>query len=282
MRSEAFHRQIDAQHVPLALRLSELWHYRYLIRILTRKRLIVRYRQTVLGPAWQVIHPLLTSLAHMLIFGLVAGISTDGVPMILFYLAGNSLWSYVSSVVTQSANTFRNNAYLFGKVYFPRLCVPLSDALTAAVDFAIRFAMLLAVSVYYAVCGRMQVPFVRWLLLPGILLWLGMMAMGIGLLIASLTTKYRDLSILAGFGVQLWMYITPVVYPLSQLSLPAARAFILLNPATAPVELYRMLLFGAGGVGAASIVWSVLFTAAVFSLGVMAFNRAERTFVDTI
>ena len=278
----SFHRTIDADHVSAGLRLAEVREYYYLIWLLAKRRLTVRYKQTILGPLWQVIHPLLASLAHMVVFGFVAKVGTDGIPMILFYLAGNTIWGFASGIVSECSNTFRGNASLFGKVYFPRLCVPFANILASAVDFLINLFVLTGFSIFYLLRGEVSIPFGRWIFLPLILLWLGLLASGIGILISSFTTKYRDMAILVGFGLQLWMYLTPVVYPVSSVPGRLLPLLIEWNPAAAPIEMFRMLLFGTPGVPLRYIVWSAAFTLLVFFAGALLFNRVERTFMDTV
>jgi lipopolysaccharide transport system permease protein len=204
------------------------------------------------------------------------------VPQLLFYLSGNAIWGYFASCVTGNASTFTGNAGLFGKVYFPRLTVPLSNVLSNCIRFGIQMVMVIALLAYYAVTGRVVIHLLRWLLIPVLLLLLGMMGMGCGILISSLTTKYRDLSVLVGFGMGLWMYATPVVYPMSQLGDGILKTLIQLNPVTAPVELFRYAVLGVGTVNMTSMIISVLFTSIVLFLGIVVFNRVERTFMDTV
>ena len=275
-------REIVSSGEPWHVRLRELWGYRDLILILARRRLTVRYKQTVLGPLWLLIYPLLTSLVHLLVFGVVAEVGTDGVPMILFYLAGSSIWAFLSYVTEQCSNTFHGNAFLFGRVYFPRLCVPLSELLTAVSDFGIRLLLLLGMSVLYSAAGKVRIPYLHWLLLPFVLLWLGLLSLGLGLVICAFTTRYRDLKVLVGFGLQLWMYITPVVYPASRLEGTFLAPLVLWNPAAAPVCLFRRLLFGTPSPAAGSVLVSLLLTAGILLWGLWSFGRAERTFMDTI
>lgn len=273
---------IRAKQNPLDLKLREVWQYRDLIFLFTRRNFATLYKQTILGPLWLFINPIMTAVMNMVVFGGIAKLGTDGVPQLLFYLSGTAIWSFFASCVTGNAGTFTGNAGLFGKVYFPRLTVPLSVVLSNGIRFAIQMVVALALLVYYAASGLVQVHPARWLLIPLILLQLGLMGMGVGLLISSLTTKYRDLSVLVGFGVGLWMYATPVVYPLSELGAGTLRSLILLNPLTAPVELFRFCLLGAGTVLPSRLVMSLAFTAVVLFTGIVVFNRVERTFMDTV
>lgn len=273
---------ICAKEKPLDLKLHEVWEYRDLIFLFTRRNFATLYKQTILGPLWLFLSPVLTAVMNMVVFGGIAKLGTDGVPKLLFYLSSTAIWSYFASCVTGNASTFTGNAGLFGKVYFPRLTVPLSNILSNSIRFGIQMVLVLGLLVFYAVVGTMGIHPLRWLLIPIILLVLGLLGMGIGILISSLTTKYRDLSVLVGFGVGLWMYATPVVYPLSELEQGMLRSLILLNPVTALVELYRYCLLGVGTLLPAQLAGSVAITLLVLLVGIAVFNRVERTFMDTV
>ncbi|MBQ3272903.1 MAG: ABC transporter permease [Solobacterium sp.] len=276
-----YHVHVDSKHDLFTLNLKETWTYRDLIWLMTRKNLVVRYKQTVLGPLWLILSPLMTSLMYTVFFGTVAGIDTEGLPKILFYLASNGLWAYFSTVFNRAADTFAANANMFGKVYFPRLTVPISNILLSCVEFLVQFLMLAGLCLWYCLHG-MTIPFATWLLIPLILLWLGVMAMGLGILVSSFTTKYRDLRILVNFGIHLWMYGTPVVYPLSLLKGGILRQMVLWNPVTAAMELFRHWVLGTGSVLPAQIISSLLFTVVFVFIGISMFNRIERSFMDTI
>lgn len=273
---------ICAKEKPLDLKLHEVWEYRDLIFLFTRRNFATLYKQTILGPLWLFVNPILTAVMNMVVFGGIAKLGTDGVPKLLFYLSSTAIWSYFASCVTGNASTFTGNAGLFGKVYFPRLTVPLSNILSNSIRFGIQMVLVLGLLVSYAVVGTMGIHPLRWLLIPIILLVLGLLGMGIGILISSLTTKYRDLSGLVGFGVGLWMYATPVVYPLSELEQGMLRSLILLNPVTPLVELYRYCLLGVGTLLPAQLAGSVVITLLVLLVGIAVFNRVERTFMDTV
>lgn len=273
---------ISAKHNLFDLKLNEVWQYRDLIFLFTRRNFATLYKQTILGPLWLFVNPLMTAIMNMVVFGSIAKLGTDGIPQLLFYMSGNAIWAYFSSCVTGNASTFTGNAGLFGKVYFPRLTVPLSNILSNGIRFGIQMILVMAVLLYYVVTGRIHIYPVRWLMIPALLLLLGMMGMGCGILISSLTTKYRDLSVLVGFGMGLWMYATPVVYPLSELGDGALRSLIMLNPVSAPVELFRYAVLGVGTVRPVSLAISVAFTVIVLLLGIIVFNRVERTFMDTV
>jgi lipopolysaccharide transport system permease protein len=273
---------ISAKHNLLDLKLNEVWQYRDLIFLFTRRNFATLYKQTILGPIWLFVSPIMSAVMSMILFGNIAKLGTDGVPQLLFYLSGNAIWGYFSSCVSGNAGTFTGNAGLFGKVYFPRLTVPLSNVLSNCIRFCIQMVMVVLLLIYYSVTGQIQVHLLRWLLVPVLLLLLGMMGMGCGILISSLTTKYRDLSVLVGFGIGLWMYATPVVYPMSQLSDGLLKHLIQLNPVTAPVELFRYAVLGVGSVTLSGLAISVSFTLLVLFLGIVVFNRVERTFMDTV
>ena len=264
------------------LRLDEVWRYRDLIVLFTKRTFTLTYAQTVLGPLWLFLNPFLTSIMFTMVFGYVAGIRTDGIPKFLFFLCSSAVWNFFSACVSENALTFIQNANLFGKVYFPRLTVPLSRVAAILIRFLIQVSMVLVILFYYYWNGQVNPHFSLWILLPFMLLQLGLMGMGVGIIISSLTTKYRDLSILVTFGMQLWMYGTPVVYPLSQLPQEWMRTVVLMNPVTAPVELFRFILLGEGLFVPASYLWSLIFTALVTASGVVVFNWVEKTFLDAV
>ena len=273
---------ISAKHNLFDLKLREVWQYRDLITLFTKRSFSTRYKQTILGPLWLLLNPLLTTIMNLVVFGNIAKLGTDGVPKLLFYMSGNAIWSFFANCVTGNAGTFTDNAGVFGKVYFPRLTVPLSQVLSNCIYFGIQMLMIAGLMLYYAVSGGIALYPIRWLLIPVLLLMLGMMGMGCGILISSLTTKYRDLSVLVSFGVGLWMYATPVVYPMSELGDGVLKTLITLNPVTAPVELFRYALLGVGTVSASGILLSTAFTLTVLVLGIAVFNLVERTFMDTV
>lgn len=264
------------------LSLDEVWQYRDLILLFTKRSFALTYAQTVLGPLWLFLNPFLTSVMFTLVFGYIAGIKTDGIPKFLFFLCSAAVWNFFSACVSENARTFIDNAGLFGKVYFPRLTVPISRVAAILIRFLIQISLVLIILFYYCFNERVSPHFELWIILPLLLLQLGLMGMGVGIIISSMTTKYRDLSILVGFGIQLWMYGTPVVYPLSQLPQGWMRTVSLMNPVTAPVELFRLILLGEGLFVPVSYVWSLVFTVFVTILGVVVFNWVEKTFLDTV
>lgn len=273
---------ISAKHRPMDLKLREVWQYRDLIFLFTKRNFMTMYKQTILGPLWLFINPLITGIMNVIVFGNIAKLGTDGVPQLLFYMSGQVIWSYFANCINGNANTFTGNAGLFGKVYFPRLTVPLSNILSNSIRFGIQMILVCSLLFYYGMTGAVTVYPFRWLLLIPILLILGLMGMGVGILISSLTTKYRDLSVVVGFGVGLWMYATPVVYSLSELGEGTLRSIIEVNPVTSLVELFRYALLGVGTVNITGLMGSVIFTVAVFLTGLVIFNRVERTFMDTV
>ncbi len=275
------HIHISASQRPLELKLGELWEYRELVLLITRRRLTVSYTQTILGPLWLLINPLLSSVVYVILFGNIARLSTDGVPQLLFYLFGSALWTYFSSCVSRNASTFTDNAYIFGKIYFPRLVMPVSVLLSSLSLLLIQLLPALLLLVYYLFVGAVQPHWAYLPLVPPAILLLGLMGMGTGIVISSMTTRYRDLNVLVGFGLQLWMYGSPVVYPLSTLS-GLIRELVLWNPVTAPVELLRYALFGSGSLLWGRLLYSLLFTLLLCLCGIAVFNRVERTFMDTV
>ena len=279
---QTYHTPITSKRRWFDLNLKEVWQYKDLIWLFTKRSFVLTYKQTVLGPAWIFLNPILTSIIYTFVFGGIAGMSTDGLPQILFYLSGNAVWSFFSSCITTNATTFTGNANVFGKVYFPRLTTPISNVLSAIIRFGIQMILVLVVLAYYVIKGEVHPNWEAWLLLPVVLLNLGMMGLGIGILISSMTTKYRDLTVLVGFGVSLWMYLTPVIYPLSQMGEGTFRTILLVNPVTAPTEIFRYAVLGQGTIVPEYVALSWGITILVTLLGIMVFNRVEKTFMDTV
>ena len=280
--AQQYHTHITSQHKWFDLKLKEVWQYRDLIWLFTKRSFVLKYKQTVLGPAWLFLNPIMTSLIYTFVFGGIAGIDTDGVPQILFYLGGNAIWTFFSTCLTSNANAFVANSNVFGKVYFPRITTPISNVLSSVVQFGIQMILVLVFLVYYVATGAVHPNWLALLAVPFVLLNLGIMGLGCGIIISSLTTKYRDLSILVSFGVSLWMYATPIVYPISQIDNELFRTILMINPATAPIELFRYALLGEGVISIPSLVFSWVFTIAVAVLGIMVFNKVEKTFMDTV
>ena len=263
------------------LRLSELWDYRDLIIIFVRRDFVAQYKQTILGPAWHIIQPLLTTLMFTIVFGKIAKLSTDGVPPFLFYMAGIVIWTYFSNVLTATSSTFTTNAGIFGKVYFPRLAVPVSVLISRLIAFTIQFVFFLAILAYYAWSSD-NVTITAWVLFtPVLLMMMAGIGLGGGIIISSMTTRYRDLAVLVGFGVQLLMFASPIIYPLS--SLPQKWQFwAALNPIAPIVETFRYAYLGQGTLNFPMLGLSGVVIVVILYFGIMMFNSVERTFMDTV
>ena len=263
------------------LQLRDVWRYRDLIGLFVRRDFVSRYKQTILGPLWLLIQPLMTSLVFTVIFGQIARLPTDGLPQILFYLSGTVLWHYFSNCLTGTSNTFLQNAGIFGKVYFPRLVTPISIVISNLITLTIQFSLFLGFMIYYVLQGA-DIHLTLWaLVFPLLVILLAGLGLGFGIIVSSLTTKYRDLSYLVGFGVSLWMYITPIIYPVS--SIPEQLRWIAtINPITPIVETFRVAFLGAGEASWLKLAYSAGFMLVVLAIGVLIFNRVEKTFIDTV
>jgi len=263
------------------LQLRDVWHYRDLIGMFVRRDFVSRYKQTILGPLWFLIQPLLTSVVFVVVFGNIANLPTDGLPQMLFYMSGNVLWNYFSGCLTGTSTTFTSNAHLFGKVYFPRLVTPISIIISNLITFSIQFFFFLGFFVYFLLRGS-NIGVTSWALtLPLLILLMAGLGLGFGIIISSLTTKYRDLQQLVGFGVSLLMYVTPVIYPIS--SIPEKMRWIAeVNPITPIIETFRAGFLGAGNATWLGLGYSAGFMLVVLFIGVVIFNRVERTFIDTV
>lgn len=263
------------------LRLGELWRYRDLVWLFVWRDFVAYYKQTILGPLWYLIQPILTTLVFTVIFGNIAQLSTDGLPPFLFYLAGNTVWGYFAACVQNTANTFTGNASIFGKVYFPRLAIPISVVLSNIISFLIRLLVFLVFLGYYLFVGAKVTPNWWMLSLPLLVFLMAGMGLGIGIIVSSLTTKYRDLQQLVGFGVQLVMYAAPVIYPISSIQ-KEWQWLILANPMTPVIELFRYAFLGVSSLSHIYILYSLAFTVAIIVVGLLVFNRVESTFMDTV
>ncbi len=282
MNNTKYYKKITAHHSLFDLRLGEIWRYKELIGVLTKRSFQVRYRQTILGPVWLLIRPIFGSFVTYLTFGKIAHLGTGEIPPILFYLTGNALWSFFSECLNQNAGTFRNNSYLFSKVYFPRLTMSISYIFSDLISFSIKMITVVAFMVYYAAMGELHINFVLLPLIPIILMFIGIMSMSIGILVSSLTTKYRDFQVLLGFVMAVWMPLTPVAYPLSEISNPIILKFFNLNPLTGLFELFRFVLFGRGQILIGNLTWGCSFTLVTAFFSIAVFNKVERIFADTI
>ncbi len=263
------------------LRLGELWRYRDLVWLFVWRDFVAYYKQTILGPLWYLIQPILTTGVFTIIFGNIAQLSTDGLPPFLFYLAGNTVWTYFSASLTSTSSTFTSNAGLFGKVYFPRLVIPLSIVFSQIISFGLRFLVFLGFLIYFMASGSDVYPNWWILLLPVHLVVMAGLGLGMGIIVSSLTTKYRDLQQLVGFGAQLLMYGTPVIYPLSSIT-GGWRWLILANPMTPVVETFRLAFLGTSALSPAYLLYSLAFTFLTLLIGVLIFNRVENNFMDTV
>lgn len=261
----------------------ELWQYRDLYRMLVKRDIVVWYKQTILGPLWFFIQPILTTIMFMIVFGGIAKIGTDGIPQPLFYLAGICLWNYFAESLNQTSNTFIQNSALFGKVYFPRLVVPIATVTSNLVRLGIQLLLFVFVYLYFAFFTEATVaPNLYICLVPLLILLLSGLALGFGVLFSSLTTKYRDLTFLLSFLVQLWMYATPVIYPLSTIENPTLKTLMLLNPMTAILETFKYAVLGVGQFRFEYLTYSACFTLFIMALGIVVFNKVQRTFMDTV
>lgn len=275
-------RVISSKESLFDLRLREVIKYRGLITLLVRRNYATRYKQTILGSAWLIINPVCTVVMNTFIFGTVAGLSTDGIPKPLFYLMGNIVWSVFAECLSCTSNTFVNNSGLFGKVYFPRLCTPISDAITQVGDFFIKFILLVLLSLSYALVNDYQFEYhSHMLIIPILVIQLALTGIGCGIIISSLTTKYRDLQVLVGFGVSIWMYLTPIVYSIDVIPTQFLSIY-LMNPISPIILMFRYAWFGVGFVPWFHWGISWIFTIVVMFSGVVIFNHVERTFMDTV
>lgn len=272
---------VSAKRGLFNLNLKELWKYRDLVILFVKRDLKNVYKQTVLGPLWIVINPFLSTFVFTVIFGMIANISTDGIPQFLFYMSGNILWSFFSSCFNRASSTFLSNARIFGKVYFPRLVMPLSGIIYNSITFLVQFVMFVILVTVYALTGANVYPNLLVLALPLFLIHIAFLGTGTGLIISSLTTKYRDLNVLVSFGLTLWMYITPVVYPVSQIP-ESFRWIMLLNPVAPVVETFRYAFLGSGSFELIYLLISTVVTTVILLLGMIVFNQVEKDFIDTV
>jgi lipopolysaccharide transport system permease protein len=264
-----------------SVNLKEIWKYRDLIILFVKRDLTTNYKQTVLGPLWIIINPLLSTTVFTVIFGVIAGIPTDGTPQFLFYMSGNILWNFFSSCLNRASGTFLGNARLFGKVYFPRLVMPISAILYNLINFLLQTAVYVILVIVYSLIGANVHPNLLIILAPFLVLQTALLGTGMGLIISSITTKYRDLNVLVSFGVSLLMYITPVVYPISRVP-ENFRWLMLLNPVAPIVETYRCAFLGSGSFEWQFLLISLAVTLALLFWGVIVFNKVEKNFIDTV
>lgn len=279
---EKFTTVITPHHKLWSVDFKEIWRYRDLIELFVRRNIVVQYKQTILGPLWYLIQPVLTVIMNMVVFGGIAKMSTDGVPQALFYMAGNVCWFYFADCLNQTSSTFTTNQQMFGKVYFPRLVVPIATVISNLLRFSIQLVLFVGIYLYFFATGSVVSPNWYLLLLPLIILMLAGLGLGFGILISSMTTKYRDLTILFTFIVQLWMYATPIVYPLSMVTDHTLRMLILANPLTAVIEAFKYATLGQGYFSWMALGYSFCFMTILLVLGVVVFNKVQRSFMDTV
>ncbi|MDD3320921.1 MAG: ABC transporter permease [Paludibacter sp.] len=260
---------------------KELWHYKDLFSMFVKRDIITQYKQTILGPAWFFIQPAITTIMYMVVFGGIAKIPTDGLPQPLFYLAGIVCWQYFADCLNKTSSTFTTNQGIFGKVYFPRLIVPLATVSSNLVRMGIQFLMFIAVYIYFVLTGVSVAPNIYILLIPLLIIMLAGLALGFGIIISSMTTKYRDLTLLFTFVVQLWMYATPIIYPLSTMS-PKKQMIMSLNPVTSIVETFKYGTMGVGTFSWGMLGYSFVFMVVLMSIGIVVFNKVQRSFMDTV
>ena len=261
----------------------EIWRYRDLITLFVKRNIIVQYKQTILGPLWYVVQPVLTVIMNMVVFGGIAKMSTDGVPQALFYMAGNVCWFYFADCLNQTSSTFTANQGMFGKVYFPRLVVPISTVLSNLLRFAIQLSLFAVLWIWFYASGApVKVSVSAIVLLPLFVLMLAGLGLGFGILVSSMTTKYRDLTILFAFIVQLWMYATPIVYPISMVTDPTLHTVIMLNPMTSVIEAFKYATLGQGYFSWLALGYSFTFMTVLLLIGIVIFNRVQRSFMDTV
>lgn len=272
---------INSKQSLFSLNLHEVWEYRDLLLMLMKRDFITFYKQTILGPLWFIVQPLLTTLIYVVLFGNIAKLSTDGMPQVLFYLSGITIWNYFSESLTKTSTVFTSNAGMFGKVYFPRLIMPLSIVASALMKFAVQFGIFIVVLLYYVTFTDTVHPNWWILLTPVLILLMAMFALGMGMIFSSMTTKYKDLTFLLAFGTQLFMYVTPVVYPIS--ALPEKFKFLAyFNPLSSIFECFRYAYLGAGSFDLMSLMISAVVIMILLVVGTVIFNKVEKSFMDTV
>jgi lipopolysaccharide transport system permease protein len=281
LQEEHWDHVIESRTSLLDLRLKEVWYYRDLLFLFVRRDFVTVYKQTILGPLWFFIQPILTTITFTIIFGNVAQLSTDGAPKLVFYMAGITLWNYFSTCLTSVAGVFNANAGIFGKVYFPRLIMPLTIVISNLMKFGVQFLMFIIFVLYYYFYKDDIQPN-NWILLtPVVICLMAIISMGIGLILSSLTTKYKDLNQLIAFGIQLFMYATPVIYPSS--SIPSGYKWVInLNPLVGLFDYMRYAYLGIGQFSTFSLVYPSIFGLGILAVGIVFFNKTQRTFMDTV
>jgi lipopolysaccharide transport system permease protein len=281
INSEIWDLEIQPKRNLLDINLKEIWNYRYLVMLFVRRDFVAKYKQTILGPLWFVLNPLISTFMYTLVFAGIAGISTEGIPPQLFYLSGIVSWSYFAACLNGTSSTFLNNAGIFGKVYFPRLVSPISIIISSMVQLGIQLLLLSSFMIYYGLSGYHIQINSHLFYIPLLIINLALLGLGFGIIFSALTTKYRDLSNFLGIGVQLWMFITPVIYPSSVVP-EKYRIFVIINPVAPLVEAFKFVLIGAGEFNYGRLLYSVVFTIILLFVGIVLFNRTEQNFMDTV
>ena len=278
--------EIAPKNKLLAFSFEEIWRYRDLLFLFVKRDIVTYYKQTILGPLWFLIQPVITSVVQFVIFNKIAQIDSDGINYFLFALAGNTLWFYFSDCFKSTSDTFKSNQNIFGKVYFPRVIVPMSVTLSNLLKFGIQFLFFICMVGYFILNGKAPMPNWEIVFTPVLLLMMALLSLGFGMIISSMTTKYRDLSFLVGFGIQLYMYLTPVVYPTSlvvkKLKPYGYENLVYLNPLTSIFEFFKYSFLGSGEWTVFGLAYSLVFSIAIFLFGLVVFNRTERNFIDTV
>ncbi|MCF8463906.1 MAG: ABC transporter permease [Flavobacteriales bacterium] len=264
------------------LRLNEIWSYRELVFIFVRRDIVAVYKQTILGPLWFFLAPIFTVIAYNFVFGSIAGMSTDGIPGPVFYLSGTTLWGYFSTCFTATSNTFTDNAAIFGKVYFPRMIAPIATVVSTLFKFGVQLLMFFFLIAYYMIFTDANIHITNWAwMFPVLVIMMGGLALGVGIILSAMTTKYRDLKNFIGFGVTLLMYVSPVIYPVSAVP-DAYKWFIKYNPISPIIEAFRLGFTGVGTVSPIDLAYSGAFIVVILAIGMALFHRVERTFMDTV
>lgn len=273
--------EISVKQKLFDFRFKEIWKYRDLLMLFVRRDFVAFYKQTILGPIWFFIQPIFTTIVYVFLFGTLASLSTDGIPAPLFYIAGITTWTYFSDCLIKTSTVFKDNTAIFGKVYFPRLIMPISITMSSLVKFFVQLVLLLLMIIFYTVKDGEQMISIYILLFPLLVVLMAAQGMGLGLIVTAISSKYRDVAMLLTFGIQLLMFVTPVVYPLSSVS-GTLKLLILLNPMTMIVELMRLGFLGKGTLDILGIVYTIIITFFILIMGILIFNKVEKSFVDTV
>lgn len=284
MRDKDFLFEIKPHDALIRLNFKEIWRYRDLLMMFVRRDIVAQYKQTILGPLWFIIQPVMTAIVMNIVFNKIGGLTTNGMPEFLFYLSGTTAWSYFATCLKSTSNSFTANAGIFGKVYFPRLVSPLATVISNLLKFCIQFVIFLGACIYYMIMGDIQMFSLNTLILPLLIILMGGIGLGIGITISSLTTKYRDLTYLVEFGVSLLMYFSPVIMPMNQYEAELEKYgfLIKLNPMTGIIETFRSVFLGNGAIEWSLLLYSGGVMLSLLFIGIVVFNRTEKNFMDTV